>query len=419
MTIRMKIDELAAKCEELGLEPRPSGKRTLKKDYITVLQENSLKDAYGNAPPSAYRWILSLESPMLALPIHNLKEEQQAEVLESDEWFLEEKADGVRLLLYFDSDGKLWAFSRNLSVTNFLPINYGDKIVCDVNKVAESMRSYLPFAIDCEALPTVSNVQAKLESKYEMDVDTALQAVAAILALDKDKSEEIQRDYCPLKFAPFTALMACGKDLLEVAESSRAQVMKTLVAGLREHTSLNFETLPQCHDPSEKAGFVNSIIERGGEGVIAKRYAGEYDSTGRRAKNGWIKIKRELGASLNTDLDAFVTGFKPGNKGTRNEGLVGALCVSAFIRDEDGREVEQEIATVAGIPDDVREKITEKSPDGPALKEHIYNKVITIEGQDMSARNMRVSHARLIQWRPDRSPDSCVLDRRSLEEQIL
>ena len=43
----------------------------------------------------------------------------------------------------------------------------------------------------------------------------------------------------------------------------------------------------------------------------------------------------------------------------------------------------------------------------------------SIDGQDISARSLRLSHARLLNWRPDRSIDNCIVDKLVSEVQQI
>ena len=120
-------------------------------------------------------------------------------------------------------------------------------------------------------------------------------------------------------------------------------------------------------------------------------------------------------------LDAFVTGFELADEDKSWSGLVGALIFSVWVRDKNGviKEVPHEIAKVANIPLSLRKEITEIVEGQPVLKQSIYGKVAIIDGQDVSARAKRLTHAILVDWRSDRSADSCIIDEEWFESQVL
>jgi hypothetical protein len=110
-------------------------------------------------------------------------------------------------------------------------------------------------------------------------------------------------------------------------------------------------------------------------------------------------------------IDAYVTGFEPGDKDSGWSHLVGSLEFSVILRSADGITRQHAIARISSLPLEFREQITEAGPNGqPALASWAYNMVASLDGQDISARANRLTHARLLQWRNDRSHHDCILD---------
>jgi ATP-dependent DNA ligase len=160
------------------------------------------------------------------------------------------------------------------------------------------------------------------------------------------------------------------------------------------------------------------LVERGRENhtnaLRLKNLNEPYNATPSRAK-GWIKAKRSV--SLSGDTDVFVTGHVEADQGSRLRGLVAGVSLSVFI-EETGKY--HEIANISGFPDDVRKDMTEIGPDGkPRLAQKYYGRVCTIDGQSISARAKRFRHARFVQWRPDKSPNECVMSQKFLDSLIL
>ena len=131
---------------------------------------------------------------------------------------------------------------------------------------------------------------------------------------------------------------------------------------------------------------------------------------------------------LGDTVDAFVIGFEEGTPGTANEGLVSSLKFGVElldpsnepILDQSGDPLVHHIATVGGLTQELKEAITTKDIFGNvALKQEIYGKVASIDGQDLSSRNLRFAHAVLVNWREDRSANTCKLRKDILEKLVL
>ena len=89
-------------------------------------------------------------------------------------------------------------------------------------------------------------------------------------------------------------------------------------------------------------------------------------------------------------------------------------------QDETGNPIIHHIATISGITNELRFAISEIDEFGQVkLKNEIYGKVATIDGQDISSRNKRFSHATFQGWRPDRSAESCKFRESYLNSLIL
>ena len=118
------------------------GERVYKDDFIRALRDYYIKNKYNNNPPRSIELLdENLVSPMLASRFSQLKEDQQKEIWESDKWYLEEKEDGVRMLISFLKGEGFNFYSRNISVEDFLPISYGDTIYTediDKDKIKEA-----------------------------------------------------------------------------------------------------------------------------------------------------------------------------------------------------------------------------------------------------------------------------------------
>lgn len=434
-----KLADLKKTCDVLHLHPVPTKNAINKEtglrekvlsinDCVKAIQQFYLEQRkqYGTYR-SSIEFILEMDSPMLALLIKHKKQEDQDAIWDdkNEDWIWEEKLDGCRALLCYDPETGFDMYSRSLSVTDQLPINYGEKILWPEMDLSELT---FPFILDCEILP--KNKDIDKSGELVPVADTQLNLVSSILALNKDDSHMVQQNN-PVKFVAFDILKFRNDKLFDLPLRERKEMLNTLVPYLIK-AGVPVE-LPNTLIPgNSKRDFYNSIINAGGEGIVAKDLNSVYDIKGRR--NGdWVKIKRTVSQSLSNEglgdtVDAFVIGFEEGTPGTTNEGLVSSLkfgveLLDKFnnpILDESGDPVIHHIATVGGLTQDLKEAISTKDIFGNvALKQEVYGRVASIDGQDLSSRNLRFAHAVLVAWRVDRSADTCKLRKDILEKLVL
>lgn len=433
-----KLSELKLECDLLGLHPIPTrnrvnretGERYLdysKDDYVQALQSHFIeKYKEQGMYHKSLDWVLKIDSPMLALQIKNKSEEEQNDIWNNQEkWLAEEKIDGSRqVLCWFKEDGCLDAYSRNTSVFDFLPINYGQKLydTVDVSKLFN-----IPdFIIDGELV--LKNNEIVKDNSVDIIADTQLNMVSAILSADYNLSKQFQK-LNPIKLIAFDILMYDGKDLTSLPLRERKKYLQLAFNNIKD--LIDIELVTNSNGLSTR-DFYNQIVSVGGEGLVVKDLDSLYDIRGKRAGE-WVKIKRSVTGSLleqnyGDTFDCFVIGFNEGQKGTKNEGLVGSLNFGIYLLDENNKVILDErgipqihhICTVGGLPDKLREAITVKDFNGNVqLRPDIYAKVATVDGQDVSDKNMRLAHARLIQWRVDKSADQCTIRKDFLERLVL
>ena len=433
-----KLSELKLECDLLGLRPIPTrnrvnketGERYLdysKDDYVQALQSYYIeKYKEQGMYHKSLDLVLKIDSPMLALQIKNKSEEEQNDIWNNQEkWLAEEKIDGSRqVLCWFKEDGCLDAYSRNTSVFDFLPINYGQKLydTVDVSKLFN-----IPdFIIDGELV--LKNNEIVKDNSVDIIADTQLNMVSAILSADYNLSKQFQK-LNPIKLIAFDILMYDGKDLTSLPLRERKKYLQLAFNNIKD--LIDIELVANSNGLSTR-DFYNQIVSVGGEGLVVKDLDSLYDVRGKRAGE-WVKIKRSVTGSLleqnyGDTFDCFVIGFNEGQKGTKNEGLVGSLNFGIYLLDENNKVILDErgipqihhICTVGGLPDKLREAITVKDFNGNVqLRPDIYAKVATVDGQDVSDKNMRLAHARLIQWRVDKSADQCTIRKDFLERLVL
>lgn len=126
-----------------------------------------------------------------------------------------------------------------------------------------------------------------------------------------------------------------------------------------------------------------------------------------------------MSGAIGDSVDGFVTGFELGEEGKGFESLVGALHISIYLEDSVGNKKLHHIARCANIPLETRKKITVEVNGKLELHSSVYNKVVEIEGQAISARALRLTHPRILRFRTDKNPEQCVMRKEDLARLVL
>lgn len=329
-----------------------------------------------------------------------------------------------RCIISYDAPNKQFHFySRNLSEVDLLPIDYADKIVIPPlnESIINNMQS---FVLDTEILPVNGEV-----TDERVRAANQLNVVSSILQYLPDESHYIQQTN-PLKNIAFDCLMYDGQYLFDKPLKERQDYLHKLVK-LLQLAGFRIELVPQKPDSMSKAEFYYSIIDNGGEGVVAKDINATYDILGKR-DGRWVKLKRSVQETMiragQDTFDAFVSGFTLGNPGTKNENKIGAIIFSVYLTDDDGNMLYHEngdpmiheIAQIAGIPDELRDMLTWYDDQGNVMMNpRFMNQVAELNGQDISSRDMKIMHATISQWRLDRSFNTCLVKKSLLESMVL
>lgn len=414
--ILRNLSQLKLDCRRLGLKVNV-GEKERKEDYIKALREHFIDHLYRGNPPESLDLMLKIKSPMLCKRYPELSPTDQEKIWESKDWFLEKKIDGCRLLIIRTMDD-IDFYSRHNSVETYLPISYKDNI--NLSKV-DTTKIPIDFILDTEVISTNPNIGVLLSRKHGVYCDTQLQSTSSILSLSPEQAKEIQEEY-PLKFYVFDILYWDGEWITDKPLLERRKYMKRAVNLLR---SAGFIVdIPESRITNKKA-FYRSILHSNEEGVVAKNIKSVYVADTSRRKDGWIKIKRSMGETLQIEgvsetLEAWVSGFIPATPGKEWENLVGALEFSVFLQDEKGNNTEHIIAAIAGFSMEERKSMTEIDSEGKVqLKKEYYGRVAEIDGQSISSRSLRLRHAVIVRWREDRSADTCVVDEEFIKSMVL
>ena len=410
-----RIDYLDSLCRELGLEVKQAGNKLRKDDYVRALRNHFLLEKYGSIDniPWSMKFMLSIECLQLCRRIQTLKESDQQKVWESDDWIAEEKVDGNRMALLWDADEKQFHFfSRNNSMVDYLPQDYKDTIYI----TADNFDYDKNFVLDAEVISTSPNIETN-----DTQCLTQLQSTSALLALNPDDSIAIQRND-PLKFIVFDCLYH-DESYMYKPWVERHKQTELLCNILKEH-NFNCELNPVIenteYNKNKKREFFDELIDNQKEGIVLKNKYAKYHATSSRTID-CVKVKRSTSDSLTNDIDAFITDYVVGNDDTRNENMVVGFIFSVRLEKEDGTIVNHNIAVCSNISDCIKEDATVIDDNGNvSLNNDYYFRVATLKGQNISARNMRLTHAVIDTWRLDKSADGCeVLKESELKKLIF
>lgn len=410
----MKFSELCKELENRGLNMPYKGTGKLGEvtnhDIIKHIAYRSLFDLGlfdANHPKRIMEYI---DEVMLAYRFDNLKKEEQDKLFEDNNgWSAEEKYNGCRLVLIYSPSYGLYAFGRNRSVDDFLHTDYSDKILYNGKKGAEfcSVFGNESFILDCEAV-TNGHVVTKNGEKTEK----GLNAVSSIFSLNKEDSIKAQKETAPLNFMVFDWIpRVVNKTRIE-----RRLKLEELFCGL--FGKFPCFVLAPVHYNDKKA-FFEKVVSEGGEGVVLKNDTSFYDFGGRH-KDTCVKVKRNVHDSAGQDIDCFITGFTRSKEYDKRD-LISGIKLSVFLNKKGGENIHW-IATVSSMPEEIRKELTDCTACFPQLNQKYYRKVLVVNGQDISARGKRLTHAR-IDWntgfREDKTCFDCKLDEAFLENQSI
>lgn len=395
-----RMDYLKEDCELKGISITQSGKRVMKDDYVKALREWHITKKYGSMDniPWSMKFMLSIECPQLCKRIKDLKQDQQELVWNSQDWIAEEKIDGVRMIIVWDATEKKFHFySRNNSVTDYLPQDYSDTIFV----TAKNFDYPNNFVLDSEIISSNPCLETNTHCL------TQLQSTAALLNLNSEDSKTIQKKY-PLKFVVFDCLYDSSSlidEIWEVRHCHAAELCsKLLESGFC--CELNKVVENTADNQYAKREFFDAVISRYGEGVVLKNRNAKYHATSSRTID-CVKVKRSTADALTKDIDAFVTDYVVGKDDTRNSNMVVGFVFSILLKKQDGSIVTHPIAVCSNVSDIIKDDATVISEDGQVkLNPDYYGRVATVQGQNISARSLRLTHAVIDCWRPDRSADT-------------
>ncbi len=215
---------------------------------------------------------------------------------------VEAKYDGFRVQIHKDKE-HIEMFSRNLErTTHMFP------------EIREATRDF----IQAETAIIEGEALAYNEATGEL-----FPFQITIQRKRKHGIEELAKEY-PLRFFAFDLLYADGEDYTPRPFSERRERLKRLI---KKNTVIEPSELFITDRPADIAKYFEEAVERGLEGVVAKRLDAPY-AAGSRNFN-WIKLKRSYRGELSDTIDVCIVGYFRG-KGSRARFGVGALLGAVY-----------------------------------------------------------------------------------------
>ena len=95
--------------------------------------------------------------------------------------------------------------------------------------------------------------------------------------------------------------------------------------------------------------------------------------------------------------------------------------LSSNVISYDGEEsTVKSIAWIKSFSDEIRERMTSYDEFGnPYLNPEYLGKVMELDGQCFSPRSKHLVHARIVEWRPDKTSDDCVILQSDIDQQVV
>lgn len=358
---------------------------------------------------------LSAIHPTLFTPIIMMRAERLSsgvEIIEKiGECSVEPKYDGFRLQLHYGGkDKRVKMISRNLEdVTHMFP----DLSEAVRHEVKDDDIIFEGEAIGFDPktnklLPFQETSQRKRKHGIE------------------EKALEI-----PLRLFIFDLLYLNGKSYIDEPFHERRKKLATLITSSSENKKnrvlLSSDTVVK--DPAVVEKMFDDAIEKGLEGILAKKLDGVYQA-GARGWN-WIKFKRSYSSKIDDTIDCLVMGYDYG-KGKRTDFGIGAFLVGIYDNKNDLFLTAAKIGT--GLTDDEWKQLQAQSTklkvsQKPALYQvndaascDVWVKpgiVMEIKADELTRSSVHTAKyalrfPRLQRFRPDKRPE----DTTTLKEYI-
>lgn len=359
------LAELRALCRQHDIVVPPQ-RRPAKEPYLHALRDHFWAAEHPGVP------LPEQIEPMLLGDWNDL-DDDEANAFERDHsgYCVQEKHDGIRALLHVTEDG-VRITGRTVSEVTFRLSEFA----ANLPHLARGFEHLIGTVLDGELVCPKAVVDTG-----DTLTNHPLQAAVAILATTPENATRIQTEQdCKLRFVAFDLLRLNGLDKTHSPLRERLFFLETaFLTADNPHLGLA-ETHTQV-----KGLFHELVLAEGKEGTVWKKLDQPYQP-GKRVCH-WLKRKKGI------EVEAEVTGFKPGTEGKGNAYLVGAVEFS--VREGD---VLKPIAWVSSWTNAERESMTIRESNFTTLSPGVIGRKAVIGGHDIAAKSGRIRHAKLIRW---------------------
>jgi DNA ligase-1 len=220
---------------------------------------------------------------------------------------VEAKLDGLRCQVHLN-DERVEIFSRNLErMTGMFP---------DIVEAIKAQVAARQAIIEGEAVA----INEATGEFYPFQV--------TVKRKRKHGIEEMAREF-PLALVVFDLLYVDGRDYTELAYQARREALEGIIKKAGRIRPVE-RIITASADELQR--FFDAQVERGMEGIIAKRLDSPY-LAGARNFN-WIKLKRAYRGQLEDTVDVVIVGYLRG-RGARARFGIGALLTAVYDRERD------------------------------------------------------------------------------------
>ncbi len=298
-------------------------------------------------------------APMLAVPM------SKADIRDWNDWMMEEKFDGHRLVVEVTSNGDVTAHTRErkhagVSGKSQLTRDLPAHLLAEFKRLAPRG---LALVLDGELLA--------------IHPDGHVGTSTDVTRTDLQKS---------LRFVAFDVLMTEAGSMMMQSYSTRRAYLVTLF-GQHALKHVVLADARECVDSETVASFCHEVWDAGGEGLILKNKRARYEAGKRR--EAFVKIKKLFTAVIK------VTGFEATRGSVMNRGQY-ATVVGEIVEAPEGHESLVGAETSVKTKDDA-ELAKFNRHTGSASSHPDLGRLLRIEYQDIAADG-GVRHPRWDRW---------------------
>jgi len=311
-------------------------------------------------------------APMLAVPM------SKADIIDWNDWVMEEKFDGWRLVVTIDSLGNVTAHTRQRKHAS------GDKDQRDVtDMLPKHLRDHLSSGFAPSGLFTV------------LDGELLVRLPDGRVGTSTDVPRTDLKEH--LFFTVFDVLMTSAGSCMMHPWALRRSILKNLfntVGGGKQVTdvgSVHLADTFECCDADEVASYCREVWERGGEGLILKDKRARYEQGKRRAS--FVKLKKLFTAVCK------ITGFEASRGNVLNRGPFATVVLEVVTPASEHPQTLGHCTSVKTLDDAELEKFNAAAHAVVSMKRAhpALGRLLRIEYQDIAADG-GLRHPRWDRW---------------------